>query len=77
MKSELISKFTCNCAAATAILMVAGSSMSYGLNPHHGRHEAKQERNKMSALFMAPREKQTYTPYQSPRSPGFNEDFGG
>jgi hypothetical protein len=31
----------------------------------------------MSALFMAPREMQTDTPYQPLRSPGFNEDFGG
>jgi hypothetical protein len=77
MKSYLISKFTRNCAAATAILMVAGSSTSFGLNPRQTRHEAKQKRDDMSALFMAPREMQTDTPYQPTRSPGFNEDFGG
>ena len=77
MKSHLVSKYTCNCAAATAILIVAGSSMSYGSNPRHARHEAKRERNGMSALLMAPREKRTDASYQPPRSPGFNEDFGG
>jgi len=77
MKSHLISKFTRNCAAATAFLMVAGSSTSYGLNPRQARHEAKQKRTEMSALFMAPGGKQTDTHYQPPRSPGFNEDFGG
>jgi len=57
--------------------MVAGSSTSYGLNPRQARHEAKQKRTEMSALFMAPGGKQTDTHYQPPRSPGFNEDFGG
>jgi hypothetical protein len=77
MKSQLLSKFARNYAAATVLLMIAGTSMSYGMNPCHGRHEAKRQHTDLSALLMAPREKQTDTLYQPPRSPGFNEDFGG
>jgi hypothetical protein len=77
MKSLFLSKCTHNCAAAAALLMLAGTSMSYGLNPRYSRHEAKPKRNDMSALFMAPAETQPDAGYQPPRSPGFNEDFGG
>jgi hypothetical protein len=77
MRSEFLLQITRSCAAATALLMLAGPSMSYGMNPKHARHESNRNYRHVSVLFIVPEKKQTEAPYQPPRSPGFNEDFGG
>jgi hypothetical protein len=77
MKPESLSKLMHSCAAATALLTLAGPSMSYGMDPKHARHETDRERNHISILFIVPDKRQIDAPYQPPRSPGFNEDNGG
>ncbi len=75
MKTMLLSKFTHRWSALTILLMMAGSSMSYGMVSQNYR-QTKWERNHMNFRFMAPAKKETDGWYQPPRSPGYNEDFG-
>jgi hypothetical protein len=74
MKSNLFSKCSGHWTAAMLLLALAGASNCDAMTT---KHHIPSGRKAVSFHLMIPLKKQTDGWYQPPRSPGYNEDFGG
>jgi hypothetical protein len=74
MKSTLFSKCSGQWTAAIFLLALASSSNCDAMTTKHRLHSGRKE---ISFHLMIPVKNQTDGWYQPPRSPGYNEDFGG
>jgi hypothetical protein len=77
MKSIALSKFTSNWRAAAILLALASTSNSEAMTTKHRACPILDGRKELTFRLIVPQRKQTDGWYQPPRSPGFNEDFGG
>lgn len=77
MKLTFLFKVIPNAAVPAILLLLACTSLSYGMTPRHISNPTNREAIQTHMQYMVPKKVQDDGAYQPPRSPGYNEYLGG